>query len=67
MKGETLSVVVLVPDPDPARPVDRPQLVRYCDRCRRWGRRTSPHLCGENWTEHLQPVLAELAAERRGR
>jgi len=65
MSPETLSLVVLVPDPDPSHPREGAELVRYCDTCRRWGRRRSPHLCGENWSEHLAPLLAELAAGGR--
>ena len=65
MSPGTLSLVVLVPDPDPRRGRGGAELVRYCDTCRRWGRRGSPHLCGENWSEYLAPLLAELASEGR--
>ena len=57
--AKTLSVVVLVPDPDPARTVEAAEIVRYCDRCRRWGQNGSTHICGENWSEHLAVVLQE--------
>ena len=65
MNAETLSVVVLVPDPGSSRAEDAAELVRYCDTCRRWGRRGSPHLCGRNWSDHLAPVLADVKAEGR--
>lgn len=57
---QTLSVVVLVPDPDPTRPIEEAEVVRYCDRCRRWGQKGTTHICGENWSEHLATVLASL-------
>jgi DNA-directed RNA polymerase specialized sigma24 family protein len=37
------------------------RLVSYCDVCRRWGEQGSEHVCGQNWSEHLLPVLTTLA------
>ena len=36
-------------------------LVSYCDVCRCWGERGSDHVCGQNWSEHLLPLLAALS------
>lgn len=55
--GATLSVVVLVPRPEPEHADDEVEIVRYCDVCRRWGSKGSTHICGENWSEHLKPIL----------
>jgi hypothetical protein len=62
MKSErdVLSVFVILPDATTERPEDMTRLVRYCDTCRRWGLKGTTHLCGENWSEHLAPVLAAI-------
>jgi DNA-directed RNA polymerase specialized sigma24 family protein len=52
--------VLLLSLPDPAGPGAIGQLVSYCDVCRRWGERGSEHVCGQNWSEHLLPVLAAV-------
>lgn len=64
--GDTVGVVVVATDPDSGTSIEICNLLRYCDKCRRWGRRGSVHLCGENWSDHLGPLLAELARERKG-
>ena len=50
-------------------PVDKltipcPVIVLYCDRCRRWGRPGTTHLCGATWAENLGELIAELVAEQ---
>lgn len=57
------SLVVVVPEsPDDGA---RAEVVRYCDRCRRWGTNGTTHICGQNWSEYLAPVLASAAATGR--
>jgi hypothetical protein len=38
--------------------------VLYCDRCRRWGRPGTTHLCGATWDESLGDLLAAFVAEK---
>lgn len=49
--------------PGDAGATQPPTVVRYCDECRRWGRRSSPHLCGRNWHLRLSDLLIELDRE----
>jgi hypothetical protein len=57
-----VSVEIVLPDEDPRR---ERLIVRYCDRCHRWGERRSVHLCGVNWHARLETLLQELAKEGR--
>ena len=56
-KAAGVCVVVLSAGQVPGAP-RLEQVVSYCDVCRRWGERGSEHVCGQNWSEHLLPVLA---------